>query len=66
MGLDAGTGRMLWRWGKSVSKYGANIPFPLFADGLIYAASAGTGGGAVRLKSGNAGAAFDELYFEFR
>ncbi|MEN9677801.1 MAG: hypothetical protein RIS76_3697 [Verrucomicrobiota bacterium] len=64
VGLDAGTGRMLWRWRKSVSKYGANIPSPLLADGLIYAAAAGTGGGAVRLTSGNAGAAFDEVYFE--
>lgn len=62
VGLDAASGRPLWRWGKAVSKYGANIPTPLFADGVIYAASAGTGGGAIRLKSGGAG--FDELYFE--
>ena len=62
VGLDAGTGRQQWRWGKSVSKYGANIPSPLAADGLIYAASAGTGGGAIRLASG--GTSIDELYFE--
>jgi len=63
VGLDAASGRLLWRWGKTVSKYGANIPSPLLADGLIYAASAGTGGGAIQLKPGG-GTAFDELYFE--
>ena len=43
-GVDAKSGKLLWKWNKSVSKYGANIPSPLFADGVVYAAAAGTGG----------------------
>lgn len=64
VGLDAKSGKLLWRWSKTISKYGANIPSPLAADGLVYAAAAGTGGGAIRLKADGGGVAFDELYFE--
>ncbi len=64
VGLDASSGKPLWRWGKAISKYGANIPSPLAASGLIYAAAAGTGGGAIRLKPGGTDSGFDELYFE--
>lgn len=64
VGLDAATGKLLWRWSKPISKYGANIPSPLAARGIIYAAAAGTGGGAIRLKPGTDSPAFEELYFE--
>ncbi|MBL9173296.1 MAG: PQQ-like beta-propeller repeat protein [Verrucomicrobiales bacterium] len=63
-GVDAKSGKLLWKWNKSVSKYGANIPSPLLADGVVYAAAAGTGGGAVRLKAASDAAPFEELYFE--
>src|SRR5256885_14426810 len=45
VGAEAKTGRFLWRYGKPVSRYGANIPTPLTSDGYIYSAAAGTGGG---------------------
>lgn len=64
VGLDAATGRQLWRWNKAVSKYGANIPTPLADNGIIYASSAGTGGGAIRLKNEGGETRFEELYFE--
>src|SRR5207245_8624527 len=42
VGVEAKTGKFLWRYGKPVSRYGANIPTPVASDGYIYAASAGT------------------------
>jgi outer membrane protein assembly factor BamB len=63
VGIDAATGKALWRYGKSVSRYGANIPSPLEADGVVYVAAAGTGGGAVRLRAGAGATDPEELYF---
>jgi len=48
VGVEAKTGKLLWRYAKPVSAFNANIPSPLAADGLVYVGSAGTGGGAVR------------------
>ena len=64
VGVDAKTGKFLWRYAKAVSKYGANIPTPVASDGYIYAGSAGTGGGTVKVtvKDGNVQA--EEVYFE--
>jgi len=63
VGVDAKTGKFLWRYGKAVSRYGANIPTPLVSDGYIYCASAGTGGGAVKLKVNESKVAPEEVYF---
>jgi outer membrane protein assembly factor BamB len=65
VGVAAGTGRPLWRWTKPVSRYGANIPTPVASGEVIYVGSAGTGGGAVRIKT-KEGGGFDaeSLYFE--
>lgn len=64
VGLEAQTGRLLWRFSKPVSRYNANIPTPLAGADLIYAASAGTGGGTVRLRRTGDGVTIEELYFE--
>jgi outer membrane protein assembly factor BamB len=64
VGLDRQTGRLLWRYPKPVSRFNANIPSPLASADLIYVASAGTGGGTVRVKRANGGVSFEELYFE--
>lgn len=64
VGLDARNGRLLWRFSKPVSRFNANIPTPLAGADLIYAASAGTGGGTVRLRRTGNGVTFEELYFE--
>ena len=49
---------------KVVSRYGANIPTPVAGDGHIYAASAGTGGGLIRLTAMDHGIHPEEVYFE--
>jgi outer membrane protein assembly factor BamB len=64
VGVEAKTGRFLWRYGKAVSRYGANIPTPVAGDGIIYAGTAGTGGGAVRLKAKQGGVEAEQVYFE--
>jgi outer membrane protein assembly factor BamB len=64
VGVDAKTGQLLWRYAKPISRYGANIPTPLAADGHIYAASAGTGGGLAKLVSRDGKIGVEEVYFE--
>src|SRR5262249_40447998 len=64
VGIDAKTGQFLWRYGKPISRYGANIPTPVASEDSLYTASAGTGGGVVKL-NGNAGKIEPEqVYFE--
>jgi outer membrane protein assembly factor BamB len=64
VGIEASTGKLLWRFSRAVSRYGANIPTPVVGDGIIYAGSAGTGGGAVKLKAKEGGIEAEPLYFE--
>jgi len=64
VGVQAGTGKFLWRYRKPVSVYNANIPTPLASDDLIYVSSAGTGGGAVRLKANGGSIEPEQLYFD--
>ena len=64
VGVEARTGKFLWRYPKPVSKYGANIPTPFASDGFVYVGSAGTGGGLVKLKASNEGIEPEQVYFE--
>src|SRR6266496_2016106 len=64
VGVEAKTGKFLWRYAKPVSKYGANIPTPVASGGYIYVASAGTGGGAVKLKVQDGKVEPEQVYFE--
>jgi len=64
VGVDAKTGKLLWRYAKATSKYGANIPTPLASGDIIYVGSAGTGGGAVKLKPKDGGIEAEQVYFE--
>ncbi len=59
-------GKFLWRYPRAVSKYGANIPTPLGSDGYIYVASAGTGGGLVKVKSESGKVEAQEVYFDLK
>jgi len=64
VGVDAKSGKFLWRYGKPISRYGANIPTPVASDSYIYAGSAGTGGGLVKLKPKDSGVEAEQVYFE--
>jgi len=63
-GVDAQSGRLLWRYGRAVSRFNANIPSPLAAAASVYWASAGTGAGAVKLVSRDDRVEIEEVYFE--
>jgi outer membrane protein assembly factor BamB len=62
--VNVKSGKLLWRYAKPVSVFDANIPTPLADGGIIYVASAGTGGGAVKVKAKDANIKADQLYFE--
>jgi outer membrane protein assembly factor BamB len=64
VGVEARTGRFLWRYDRAVSRYGANIPSPTAHGNLVYCAAAGTGGGVVRLTRRNGAAVAEEVFFE--
>jgi outer membrane protein assembly factor BamB len=64
VGVDASDGKMLWRYDKAVSRFGANIPSPIASGGLIYTAVAGTGGGAIKLVSEDGRFRPQTVYFE--
>jgi outer membrane protein assembly factor BamB len=63
VGVDAKTGRFLWKYNKINSPYKANIPTPVAHGSYVYCAAAGAGGGAIKLKPREGGVDFDEVYF---
>ena len=63
VGIDAKSGKFLWRFDKPVSKYGANIPTPVADESYVYSAAAGTGGGLVNLKAKDGTIEPEPLYF---
>lgn len=62
-GVDAKSGKLLWRYSKPTSAYNANIPTPVISDSHVFAGSAGTGAGTVRVKSTDGGFEAEPLYF---
>jgi outer membrane protein assembly factor BamB len=64
VGVDANTGKLLWRYGRPVSQFDANIPTPVASGDMVYVGSAGTGGGAVKLRSNNGEIEPEPQYFE--
>lgn len=63
VGVEAKTGKFLWRYAKPVSVFDANIPTPVAAEGIVFAGSAGTGGGAVKLNVQGGKVTPEQLYF---
>lgn len=63
VGVEAATGKFLWRYDRTVSRFKANIPTPVVRGGDIYSAGAGTGGGLVRIKAGGGAVETEPGYF---
>ena len=61
--VDAKTGKFLWRYDKTTSRYGANIPSPVTEGNEIYTAGAGTGGALIRLKAEQGSIQPEQVYF---
>ena len=60
-GVDAKTGRFLWRYDKTAQGSPAVIPTPVARDGSIYSAAARAGGGLMKLNP--EGTKVEQVYF---
>jgi outer membrane protein assembly factor BamB len=50
VGVEARTGRFLWRYDKTAAGNQVNIPTPVAHEGFVYSASGGSGGALIKLK----------------
>lgn len=66
VGVDAKTGKFLWRYEQTAKGSPANIPTPVEDDGYIYSSTTRTGGGLIKLKSGDGNVIAEEIYFSPR
>jgi outer membrane protein assembly factor BamB len=61
VGVDAKSGKQLWRYDKTSGRMGMNISTPVAKEDKVYSAAGRVGGGLVRLKSGTVA---EQVYFE--
>jgi outer membrane protein assembly factor BamB len=64
VGVDADTGRLLWRYDRTAQGSPANIPTPVAADEMIYSAASRSGGGLVKLEVDGDSVTAQQVYFE--
>lgn len=62
VGVDAKTGELLWRYGKTAEGSPANIPTPIVHDSYVYTASGRGGGGLVKIDGQADAVEADEVY----
>jgi outer membrane protein assembly factor BamB len=63
VGVDAKTGKFLWRYEKTAKGSPANIPSPIEHDGSVYSATGRAGGGLAKIKPSPEGFTAEEVYF---
>jgi outer membrane protein assembly factor BamB len=64
VGVDAKTGKFLWRYDRTAKGSPANIPTPVARDELVYSAAGKSGGGLVKLSVDGDKAQAEQVYFE--
>ena len=64
VGVDAKTGKFLWRYGRTAQGSPANIPTPIAAGDLVYSAAGRSGGGLVKLAANGGAVDAEQVYFE--
>jgi outer membrane protein assembly factor BamB len=64
IGLDAKTGKFLWRYAKTKGEFGMSIITPVADNGLVYSGAGRVGGGAVKLASNMGAVTSKEVYFD--
>jgi outer membrane protein assembly factor BamB len=64
VGVEAKTGRFLWRYDRTAEGSPANIPTPVAHDALVYSAAGRSGGGLVNLTVDGEAVKAAEVYFE--
>ena len=63
VGLDASSGKLLWRYTKTAEGSPANIPTPIVDADLVYSGATRSGGGLARLVSNGSTLEAQEVYF---
>jgi outer membrane protein assembly factor BamB len=63
VGVDAGSGRFLWRYERTAQGSPANIPTPVAFENLVYSAAGRSGGGLVRLAVSQKEVDAEQVYF---
>jgi outer membrane protein assembly factor BamB len=64
VGLDAKTGKFLWRYEHTAKGSPANIPTPVWQGDYIYTGTSMAGAGLVKLKNSSGGIEAEQVYFE--
>jgi outer membrane protein assembly factor BamB len=63
VGIDAKTGKSLWRYDHTAKGSPANIPTPVVHDGHVYTATGRGGAGLVKIKADGGAFEAEEIYF---
>lgn len=63
VGVDAKSGRFLWRYDATAKNSAANIPTPVYYDGFVYSASGQGGGGLAKISAANGAFGAEPVYF---
>ncbi len=66
VGVEARTGKLLWRYEGTARNSPANIPTPVVAGPLVYSSTGRGGGGLVRLKGNQGAVEAEQVYFATR
>jgi outer membrane protein assembly factor BamB len=66
VGVEAKTGKFLWRYDRTKGSQGMSIQTPVARDGLVYTGASRVGGGAVRLTVAGGSVTAAEAYFDLR
>jgi len=66
VGVDANTGKFLWRYDRTAQNSPANIATPVAHNGYVYTASGRGGGGLVRLKVTGTSVEAEPVYYTTR
>lgn len=64
VGIDANTGKFLWRYDQTAKGSPANIPTPVAHDGYIYTGAGMSGGGLVKLSESAGALSAQPVYFD--
>jgi outer membrane protein assembly factor BamB len=63
VGVDAATGKFLWRYNRTAANSPANIGTPVVSNGCVYSGSHFAGGGLIKINSTDEGYVVEEKYF---
>lgn len=64
IGVDAGTGKFLWRYAKTKGGTGMSILTPVARNEFVYSGAGRIGGGAVKLSAGAGAVKAEQVYFD--